>query len=87
MNYTLDTSFVIHKERILSQGNLAPDVMVYYKHIRKRLEMEDQFSPNNEDEAIEKMKENVDRLMHMMGESSDLPDGVIPFSGDNKKIH
>ena len=87
MNYTHDTSFVIHKEKILSQGNLAPDVMVYYKHIRKRLEMEDQFSPNSEDEALEKMKENVDKLMHLMGEDPDLPDNVVSFSGDNKKIH
>ena len=87
MNYTQDTAFVIMKERILSLGNLAPDVTVYYKHIRKRLEMEDQFSPSNEDEAVEKMKENIERLMHIMGESPDLPDNVIPFDGDKTKLH
>ena len=85
MNYTHDTSFVIPKERILSLGNLAPDVTVYYKHIRKRLEMENEFSPSNEDEAVEKMKENVERLMHIMGEGPDLPDNVIPFDGDKTK--
>ena len=87
MNYTHDTAFVIMKERILSLGNLAPDVTVYYKHIRKRLEMEDQFSPTNEDEAVEKMKENIDRLMHIMGEDAEIPNNVIPFAGDKTKLH
>ena len=88
MNYTQDTSFVIMKERILSLGNLAPDVTIYYKHIRKRLEMENEFSPSNEDEAVEKMKENVERLMHIMGDDTpDLPDNVIPFEGDKTKLH
>ena len=88
MNYTHDTSFVIPKERILSLGNLAPDVTVYYKHIRKRLEMEDQLSPNSEDEAVEKMQANIERLMHIMGDDMpDLPDNVIPFDGDKTKLH
>ena len=87
MNYTHDTSFIIPKERILSLGNLAPDVTVYYKHIRKRLEKEDQSSPNSEDEAVEKMQANVERLMHIMGEDPDLPDNVFPFAGDKTKLH
>ena len=87
MNYTHDTAFVIPKEKIMCLGNMAPDVTIYYKHIRKRLEMEDQFSPSNEDEAVEKMKENIDRLMHIMGEAPDLPDNVIPFDGDKTKLH
>jgi len=87
MNYTHDTSFIIPKERILSLGNLAPDVTIYYKHIRKRLEKEDQSSPNSEDEAVEKMQANVERLMHIMGEDPDLPDNVFPFAGDKTKLH
>ena len=87
MNYTQDTAFVIPKERILSLGNLAPDVTVYYKHIRKRLEMEDQLSPTSEDEAVEKMQANIERLMHIMGEGPELPDNVVPFDGDKTKLH
>ena len=87
MNYTQDTAFVIPKERILSLGNLAPDVTVYYKHIRKRLEMEDQLNPTSEDEAVEKMQANIERLMHIMGDGPDLPDNVIPFDGDKTKLH
>ena len=33
------------------------------------------------------MKENIDRLMHIMGEAPDLPDNVIPFDGDKTKLH
>ena len=88
MNYTHDTVFVIPKEKILSLGNLAPDVTVYYKHIRKRLEMEDQLNPTDEDEAVQKMQANIERLMHIMGdEMPDLPDNVIPFAGDKTKLH
>ena len=87
MNYTQDTVFVIPKEKILSLGNLAPDVTIYYKHIRKRLELEDEHHPNSEDEAVEKMQANVQRLMHIMGEDPDLPDNVIPFAGDKTKLH
>jgi len=88
MNYTHDTVFVIPKEKILSLGNLAPDVTVYYKHIRKRLELEDKHHPNNEDEAVERMHANIERLMHIMGDDvSDLPDNVIPFDGDKTKLH
>ena len=86
MNYTLDTAFVIPKERIMSLGDLAPDVMVYYKHIRKRLEMEEQQHPSNEAEAVEQMRDNIDRLMSIMGDD-DLPDNVIKFNGDKTKIH
>ena len=87
MNYTHDTSFIIPKERILSLGNLAPDVTIYYKHIRKRLEKEDQSSPNSEDEAVEKMQANVERLMHIMCEDTDLQDNAFPFAGDKTKLH
>ena len=88
MNYTHDTVFVIPKEKILSLGNLAPDVTVYYKHIRKRLEMEDQLNPTDEDEAVQKMQANIERLMHIMGDDMpDLPDNVIPFAGDKTKLH
>jgi hypothetical protein len=87
MNYTLDTAFVIPKERIMSLGDLAPDVMVYYKHIRKRLELEEERHPSTEIEAVEQMKDNIERLMTIMGDDVDLPDNVFPFDGDKSKVH
>ena len=87
MNYTHDTVFVIPKEKILSLGNLAPDVTVYYKHIRKRLELEDKHHPNNEDEAVERMHANIERLMHIMGDG-DEESNVVPFAPiDKSKLH
>ena len=87
MNYTLDTAFVIPKERIMSLGDLAPDVMVYYKHIRKRLEIEEKHNPSNEVEAVEHMKRNMDKLMALMDDESDIPPNAISFSGDKSKLH
>ena len=87
MNYTHDTTFVIPKERILTLGNMAPDVTLYYKHVCKRLEFETQLEPSDEDEAIEKMKENVDKLVQLMGDGDD-DSNVVPFAPvDKSKLH
>ena len=88
MNYTHDTTFVIPKERIICLGNMAPDVTMYYKHVCKRLEFETNQEPTNEDEAIVKMKENVDRLVQMMGDDEHEESNVIPFVPiDKSKLH
>ena len=41
----------------------------------------------SEDEAVEKMQANIERLMHIMGEGPELPDNVVPFDGDKTKLH
>jgi len=89
MNYTHDTTFVIPKERIICLGNMAPDVTMYYKHVCKRLEFETNQEPSDEDEAMEKMKENVDRLVQLMGEDvTDETSNVVPFAPiDKSKLH
>ena len=87
MNYTHDTTFVIPKERIICLGNMAPDVTMYYKHVCKKLEFETNQEPSNEDEAMEKMKENVDKLVQLMGDG-DEESNVIPFVPmDKSKLH
>ena len=87
MNYTHDTTFVIPKERIICLGNMAPEVTLYYKHVCKRLEFETNQEPTNEDEAMEKMKENVDRLVQLMGDG-DEESNVVPFVPmDKSKLH
>ena len=66
---------------------MAPDVTLYYKHVCKRLEFESNQEPSNEDEAMEKMKENVDKLVQLMGES-DEESNVVPFTPiDKSKLH
>ena len=87
MNYTLDTAFVIPKERIMSLGDLAPDVVVYYKHIRKPLQLQQQYTPQDEESAVKEMKKNIDRLMALMDDGVDLPENAIKFAGDKTKIH
>ena len=89
MNYTHDTTFVIPKERIICLGNMAPDVTMYYKHVCKRLEFESNQESSNEDEAMEKMKENVDKLVQLMGEDVvDETSNVVPFVPmDKSKLH
>ena len=84
------------KEKILSLANLAPDVTMYYKHLRKRIEFEDKLGPTSEDEAMEKMQHNIDRLMKIMGNEGDeklLEDNgdeakAVPFTPrDKSKLH
>ena len=89
MNYTHDTTFVIPKERIITLGNMAPDVTMYYKHVCKRLEVETQLEPSDEEEAMEKMKENVDRLVELMGSDDSIDESnVVPFAPvDKSKLH
>ena len=37
MNFTHDRAFLILKEKIMTLGDLAPEVTLYYKHICKRI--------------------------------------------------
>ena len=83
MNYTHDATIVIMKEKILSLANLAPDVKMYYKHLRKRIEFEDKQSPTSEEDAMEKMQGNIDRLMKIMGNEGDAKELVDEGDGSN----
>ena len=88
MNYTHDTTFVIPKERIICLGNMAPDVTLYYKHVCKRLEFENKQEPSNESEAIDKMKDNIDRLVHIMNEDEQSESNMDSFTPrDKSKLH
>ena len=69
MNFTQDKSFVIPKEKIISLANLAPEVVLYYKHILHRVALEEQHNPKTEEEAMLKMRENVERLTKLMSGS------------------
>ena len=69
INFTNDIKFVIDKEKILGFGNLAPEVIVYYKMISGKAKEEAGIeSDNSEDEnkIMEKIRVNVDRLEQIM---------------------
>ena len=69
INFTNDVKFVIDKEKILGFGNLAPEVIVYYKMISGKAKEEAGIeSDNSEDEEkiMEKIRVNVDRLEQIM---------------------
>ena len=91
MNFTHDKSFLILKEKILSLGDLAPEVTLYYKHICKRISIEESVAPSTEDEAEMKMRDNIEQLTDAISNSigtlqeSDLPPNVYPL--DKSKLH
>ena len=91
MNFTHDKSFLILKEKILSLGDLAPEVTLYYKHICKRISFEESNELTTEDEAMMKMQDNMEQLVDAVSGSngtlkeSDIPSKVLPI--DKSKLH
>ena len=88
MNFTHDKSFLILKEKILSLGDLAPEVTLYYKHICKRISVEESREPTDEEEAMMKLKDNMETLVEALGgddEDSNLTSRVFPL--DKSKLH
>ena len=88
MNFTHDKSFLILKEKILSLGDLAPEVTLYYKHICKKISVEESREPTDEEEAMMKLKDNMETLVEALGDAdgdSNLPSGIFPL--DKSKLH
>ena len=91
MNFTHDKSFLILKEKILSLGDLAPEVTLYYKHICKRMSVEESKEPTDEEEAMMKLKDNMETLVEALGGAdgeggdSNLSSGIFPL--DKSKLH
>lgn len=91
MNFTHDKSFLILKEKILSLGDLAPEVTLYYKHICKRMTLEESREPTGEEEAMMKLRDNMETLVEALGGpdmedgDSKVPSSVFPL--DKSKLH
>ena len=88
MNFTHDKSFLILKEKILSLGDLAPEVTLYYKHICKKISVEESREPTDEEEAMMKLRDNMESLVEALGDTdgdSNLPSNVFPL--DKSKLH
>ena len=90
MNFTHDKSFLILKEKILSLGDLAPEVTLYYKHICKRITIEESKEPTSEDEAMMRLQDNMESLLeHLNGDPEileELKDASV-FPLDKSKLH
>ena len=92
INFTNDIKFVIDKEKILGFGNLAPEVIVYYKMISGKAKEEAGIeSDNSEDEnkIMEKILVNVDRLEQIMeaSEHTEESDKRITHLQPKKILH
>ena len=91
INFTHDKSFLILKEKILTLGDLAPEVTLYYKHICKRMSIEESTEPTDEEEAMMKLKDNMESLVEALG-GADTEDGdskhpSVIFPLDKSKLH
>ena len=91
INFTHDKSFLILKEKILTLGDLAPEVTLYYKHICKRMSIEESAEPTDEEEAMMKLKDNMESLVEALGgadtEDGDFKHPSVIFPLDKSKLH
>ena len=92
INFTNDVKFVIDKEKILGFGNLAPEVIVYYKMISGKAKEEAGIESDNSEEEnkiMEKIRVNVDRLQQIMevSESNEETDKRITHLQPKKILH
>ena len=91
INFTHDKSFLILKEKILTLGDLAPEVTLYYKHICKRMSIEESAEPTDEEEAMMKLKDNMESLVEALGgadtEDVDSKNPSVIYPLDKTKIH
>ena len=89
MNFTHDNSFVIDKQKIIGFGNLAPEVIVYYKMVSRKVRAEEDGETGNEehDALVSQMRENVSKLEAIL-EDNDIEDNdKITHLQPNKTLH
>ena len=89
MNFTHDTSFVIDKQKIIGFGNLAPEVVIYYQMVTKKIKMEEEGTTGNDehDALVKQMQENVAKLEKIMEGTDDDNDDKITHMQPNKTLH
>ena len=88
VNFTNDVKFVINKEKILGWGNLAPEVIVYYRMISNKAKQESGIEVENnetEDELMAKVRHNIDRLTAIMEETTPTEEELMEF--DERQTH
>ena len=88
VNFTNDVKFVINKEKILGWGNLAPEVIVYYRMISNKAKQESGIEVENnetEDELMAKVRHNIDRLTAIMDETTPTEEELMEV--DERQTH
>ena len=84
LNYTNDPSVVVYKDRILSFGTLAPEVIFYYKMFCKRIRHEISDNENKSEESMmEQMKDNLSKVAKYLEDSHKIN---VEFEEDNSEI-
>jgi len=86
VSFTNDPEFVVYKNKILTIGNLAPEVRFYYKHLVSKMIIEEQNNVKTEEEALEKMRhlqEAVSELTDSSSDIEDIADAVETLSDDD----
>ena len=88
INFTHDNSFVIDKQKIMGFGNLAPEVVVYYKMVSKKIKMEEDGETGNEehDALVKQMQENVSKLEKILEDDIDDDENVTHVQ-PNRTLH
>ena len=92
MNFTHDNSFVIDKQKIIGFGNLAPEVVVYYKMITSKVKAEEDGETGDveHDELVKQMQENVSKLEKIMEDNNtaiDDSDERVTHVQPNRTLH
>ena len=84
INYSNDSSYVIYKDRILSFGTLAPEVIFYYKMFCKRIRHEISDNENKSEESMmEQKKDNLSKVAKYLEDSHKIN---VEFEEDNSEI-
>ena len=96
INYSNDSSHVIYKDRILSFGTLAPEVIFYYKMFCKRIKHEISDNESKSEETMmEQMKDNLSKVAKYLEEShkinveyeEDNSEAPMKISGPKPTLH
>jgi len=88
VNFTNDIKFIINKEKILGWGNLAPEVIIYYRMISNKAKEESGIEVDNnetDDELLDKVRHNIDRLAAIMEENTPSEDELMDY--DERQTH
>ena len=89
INFTHDNSFVIDKQKIMGFGNLAPEVVVYYKIVSKKIQMEEDGETVNaeHDALVKQMNENVSKLEKILEDNEVEDNEKVTHVQPNKTLH
>jgi hypothetical protein len=90
VNFTNDVKFVINKEKILGWGNLAPEVIVYYRMISNKAKEESGIEvdkDDGDDDIMDRIRTNIDRLSAIMEQNTPTEEELMEHEEDSRMTH